>query len=530
MSALKSLNDTFVTLTGESNNLNGVANAALGFSSFFKELPKFLQMLPERFHEYVPSFFMKELPDIWKSKVDILFSPIKDFLVFFDFASTIKTVTDDGFEEKKWHQQGNSIAKLVSGGIEAIVLIPEKLQWFSAAGFFSSEIGSFTPFLHTATDFLNSFTIVGKVAGAAASVFSIITNAQDIQNANKKIEDYQGRITKLTDLSDAVVKEDARKIDAIVQDSFFKKDRTDELAKAYNDYFETDEKIKELETSLEDCRWTENVKAIADTQKELNEAYAKLEDAKEHISRLHYFWNQYQPDLIKIAKQKFSRFEAQAVIKQIVKDQKEIAKKLADDQALKDKFGEEYAVERQKLKDALLTEIPRQLLEAFGEQNDIDAFAKQVQDANINDFNIIQSYFVKTNLTNYVSKIDKLAPPIGNKYDLRKKVVQHVINYEIDQSKMDIRTLGSQKTRSWIIIAMEVTKIVLTAFVLIKPIVALAAVALGASVLAGISAAVFGVGIVLTIVGLARTIYGLYWLDPKKQPQAHSHIGHMIAA
>jgi hypothetical protein len=180
MNVLKSINNGLVNLTSTSGALSAVVASALGFSSFFKELPKFLKELPARFHEFVPSFINEHLPSICEKKIEPFFTPIKDFLSIVDFFGTIKSVSDSDFGKKSVAAKGSAIFKLIASGIETIVLIPNKLQWFNIAGFLSSTFGSYSPFLQTVFS-LESFTIVGRVASIVSACFTIKNSADEIE-------------------------------------------------------------------------------------------------------------------------------------------------------------------------------------------------------------------------------------------------------------------------------------------------------------------------------------------------------------
>ena len=487
--SLKSINDGIVALTESAGNMNAFVNTVLGYSSFFKALPKYLAELPARFQEVVPTFITHELPSICEKHIDPLFSPMKYFLSYVDFCTTLKTVTDKDFADKPVAKKGNAISKLISSGIETVVIIPAKLQWYDLAGWVSSKMGEFSPYLQTAFS-LNTFSLVGNIASIAASIFSIKSNADERQAAMEKIDLAKKNITLLSGaLKEKVT---TKNIHKICRDYCLGQDKTQVLAKAYQELYKKDEAIKEIEKSLTASRKARKKSSIDKLTKEKEKIYADLEKTKEEIRRLNYFWYEFTAKNILIpAGKEFKDFIFKTKIEQMLKDQKQLAAK-----AEKKPEGEGA---KEAPKEPLLADAARDRLKKIMKSADVaDEFNNMMANENIYGNNPLLKKLqdaIKDSVEVYDRKLQKIAPPLTDK-TLKTRVVKHVINYEIDRSEIDIRTQKSEVTRSWVITAFEAAKIALTALVATKPIMAILGmagislgVAISAPVLAGLSAA-----------------------------------------
>lgn len=608
MSGIKSTVDGFVGLTSTPGALSAFATTMLGISSFFKDLPKYLQELPARFQEVVPSFIKDGLPAICEKKIEPFFSPIKDFLSIVNFFSTIKTVSDSDFTKKSGATKASTIFALISSGIDTLVLIPNKLQWFSVAGFLSNTFGSYSPFLQTAFS-VDSFTIIGRIAGIFSACFNIKNSVDEIGSSNKKIASCNAKIINLGEALDkkdpktgAIIETTEKKVNEIAtayclgrsQDSTNpladaqkkasnlteeiqklesilaaprtnseSSDRerieqtkqnlaqikleleqtqeeirrlngfTDSLAGAYKKVFSLPVEIKDLENSLVELRTSndsetnEKIEKIT-KEKELKEK--ELEETHEEIRRLHYFQGELgDKKLVVNAKARFLCGFIQSSLKAFLEQQSEISNLIDHDELLKRKFPKVKDLNKKKnsLRKKLLPVEVREQLKAFStedfkmhESDYMDRFDQLLTRNNIREGTVIIN---PPNMAN----INKIAPVVTNS-SLKNKIVKEIINYEIDQSKIDIATQKSQKTKFGILTAFDISRIALTALLLIKPIAIVAGITLAVPFVGAVSAALFGVGLVLTIVGLTRSIVNLYWLDPKTQAKPQTRIMNLI--
>ncbi len=544
--SLKSINDGIVALTESAGNMNAFVNTVLGYSTVIKAIPKYLAELPARFQEVVPNFIKQDLPEICEKSLDPFLTPVKNFLSYVDFFGTVKVITDKDFASKSTAKKGNAISKLIASGIDTAVLIPAKLKWYDFAGWASEKLGSISPYLQTAFS-ISSFTLVGNIASIAASIFSLKNCADERGAAEKKIDLAQKNIKLLSGaledkVTDKKIKKICRDYFLCIHEKLYPEDIqslsqriVEDLTKAYTnavkELYNKHEALNKKENHLHSARTARKQSAIDKLTKEKEKLYADLEINKEEIRRMDYFWNEFSTkDVTKNVQKAFAEHIIKDQLTKFLSQQKELA-------AIQAKAPED---QKEASKSAVLASAAIARLEEILKSDNIyeDLKAFLVEDANSKDAVLIEFGNSMDSVgKGYANKLESIIPKIKDK-SLKTRIIKHVVNFEIDRNEIEVRTQKSQVTRSWVVTAFESAKIALTALLATKPIMALAGmagvslgVAISAPVLAGISAALVGVGFALSIAGTIRSFHNTFhWLDPKNQAKAQTHIGELVSA